>query len=253
MCTVSWQFGDNGYQLYFNRDEVKTRQRAQSPIIKQYQHTRFIAPTDLDAGGTWISVNEHGMTLCLLNNYAAQVKILGESWISRGLLVHELSHAYSIENLINNLNKYILKAYRPFDLVALSLSGHSCQLSWNGDQLGIINNPQIPLTSSSFQTEAVISSRLQQFHQNTDTNKLESEQLKKYHASHIPERGAFSVCMHRDNGQTVSFSHISVNEIQANFDYFDGSPCSAGKAHTTKLDIKLQPNLMSQQPLTVLS
>lgn len=253
MCTVSWQFDNTGYQLYFNRDELSTRQQAHSPKVKQHQGIHFIAPTDPDAGGTWISVNEHGVTLCLLNNYAAQAQLSGNNWVSRGQLVHELSHANNLDNLISNVTKRALETYRPFDLLALTLNNQSCQLRWDGDRLKIIKSPDMPLTSSSFQTDAVIQSRLQQFRQNTDINKPQTEQHKQYHASHSPERGGFSVCMHRDNGQTVSFSHISVTEIQARFDYFDGSPCRAGKAHTTKLNIKSQSNLISQQPLTALS
>jgi len=253
MCTVSWQFNDTGYQLFFNRDELGTRQRALLPEIKQHQGVRFIAPTDTDAGGTWISINEHGLTLCLLNNYAAQAQMSSRDWISRGQLVHELSHFKNIDDLINHLSISRLEAYRPLVLLTLSLNGHSCQLSWNGSNLDVIKNPEMPLTSSSFQTEAVIKSRLQQFSQITDNSTPQIQQFKQYHASHLPERGAFSVCMHRDNGQTVSFSHISVNAEQASFNYVDGSPCSVSEAHTTRLDIKTEYDLVSRQPLTALS
>jgi len=235
MCTVSWQFNASGYQLFFNRDELNSRQPALSPEIKQHQNTRVIAPTDTDAGGTWISVNEHGLTLCLLNNYAAQEKIKDKAWISRGQLVLDLSHATDADSLLALFNAIEPNHYRPFDLLILALNDHIHQLSWDGSELQLITNPEMPLTSSSFQTEAVINSRVQQFHQITD---LTDSQLQHYHASHSPERGAFSVCMHRDNGQTVSFSHISVNQAQVSFDYYDGSPCNAGEAHTTRLEIK---------------
>lgn len=243
MCTVSWQFNNIGYQLFFNRDELGTRQRALLPEIKQHQGIRFIAPTDTDAGGTWISVNEHGMTLCLLNNYVAQAQVNDKNWISRGQLVHELSHVSNIDSLIRTVTDNTLETYRPFDLIVLSLNGRSCRLSWDGCNLKINQSPEMPLTSSSFQTEAVTQSRRQQFRQTTNKS---TEQFKQYHASHLPQRGAFSVCMHRDNGQTVSFSHISVTTAQANFDYFDGSPCHVSEAHTTQLDIKTKSDLMSQ-------
>lgn len=253
MCTVSWQFNDTGYQLFFNRDELNTRQRALLPEIKQHQEVHFIAPTDTDAGGTWISINEYGVALCLLNNYAAQAQMADRKWISRGQLVHELSHVSNIDVLINAIIINTLERYRPFDLIALSLNGHSCQLSWDGSNLKVTQDPGMPLTSSSFQTEAVIQSRLQQFRQAIDKNGPQAQQFRQYHASHLPERGAFSVCMHRDNGQTVSFSHINVDTSQASFNYYDGSPCSVSEAHTTRLDIKTEYGLMSQQPLTALS
>jgi len=235
MCTVSWQFNASGYQLFFNRDELNSRQPALSPEIKNHQNTRVIAPTDTDAGGTWISVNEHGLTLCLLNNYTAQAQMKEKAWVSRGQLVLDLSHASDADSLLALFNAIDLNHYRPFDLLILSLNAHIHQLSWDGSELQLITNPDMPLTSSSFQTEAVINSRRQQFHQIPD---LTDAQLQRYHASHSPERGAFSVCMHRDNGQTVSFSHISVNQAQVSFDYYDGSPCNAGEVHTTRLEIK---------------
>jgi len=235
MCTVSWQFNASGYHLFFNRDELNSRQPALPPEIQQHKNARVITPTDTDAGGTWISVNEHGLTLCLLNNYAAQTQIKDKAWISRGKLVLDLSHATDANSLLALFNTIKLNRYRPFDLLILSLNGHTHQLSWDGSELQLITNPDMPLTSSSFQTKAVINSRTQQFHQITD---LTDSQLRIYHASHSPERGAFSVCMHRDNGQTVSFSHIRVNQAQVRFDYYDGPPCITGDAHTTYLEIK---------------
>jgi len=235
MCTVSWQFDTSGYQLFFNRDELNSRQPALPPEIKRHQNTHIIAPTDADAGGTWISVNEHGLTLCLLNNYAAQAQIETNAWISRGQLVQNLSHFSATDSLLNHVQSIELNDYRPFDLLVLSLNGHPWQLSWNGSELQLIKNPDMPLTSSSFQTDAVIESRLQQF---TEITELTDSQLQRYHASHFPERGAFSVCMHRDNGQTVSFSHLSVSTLRVNFNYYDGSPCNASKPHTTSLEIK---------------
>jgi len=239
MCTVSWLFNTHGYELFFNRDELNCRQRAQPPKIKQLQNTRVIAPTDVDAGGTWISVNEHGLTLCLLNNYAAQAQMEKQNWISRGLLVKKLSHFTDTESLLAHFKTIALPLYRPFNLLMLSLSCHIWQLSWNGVELRIIKDPAMPLTSSSFATDGVIKSRLQQFNNDVSTEDVQPQQLKQYHASHLPEPGAFSVCMHRDNGQTVSYSHICVSPSQARFNYFDGSPCEAGEAHTTELDIQL--------------
>ena len=146
MCTVSWQFDTAGYQLFFNRDELNSRQPALPPEIKQHQNTRIIAPTDTDAGGTWISVNEHGLTLCLLNNYAAPAQIVDQDWISRGQLVSDHSHFREPDGLINQLQSTHLYHYRPFDLLALSLNDHIWQLSWNGSQLQQIKNPK-PFTA----------------------------------------------------------------------------------------------------------
>jgi len=237
MCTVSWHFNAHGYELFFNRDELKSRKRAGLPEIKQFHSTRIITPTDADAGGTWISVNEYGLTLCLLNNYAAQAQMEKQIWISRGLLVNELSHFADTESLLAHFKTIALRSYRPFNLLVLSLNCHIWLLSWDGVELQIIKAPDMPLSSSSFATDDVIKSRVQQFMSSVTAEN--AQQLQQYHASHFPEPGAFSVCMHRDDGQTVSFSHICVSPSQARFNYYDGSPCEAEEAHTIELDIQL--------------
>lgn len=71
MCTITWLTRDNGYELFFNRDELRSRQRAAPPQLHQDSKIRYLAPIDSDAGGTWISANQFGLSLCLLNNYGA--------------------------------------------------------------------------------------------------------------------------------------------------------------------------------------
>ncbi len=61
-----------GYRLWFNRDELRSRGPEVPPRVEQTpEGMRYIAPSDSDAGGTWIAVNELGITVCLLNGYRA--------------------------------------------------------------------------------------------------------------------------------------------------------------------------------------
>ncbi|MCV6603730.1 MAG: NRDE family protein, partial [Porticoccaceae bacterium] len=72
MCTLSWIQHQDSYSLVFNRDELNSRQRALPPALKTaLDGSRYLSPTDTDAGGSWLQVNEHGLTACLLNYYAA--------------------------------------------------------------------------------------------------------------------------------------------------------------------------------------
>lgn len=236
MCTVTWIFEANGYQLFFNRDELKSRQQALPPAIKRLNNQLTIMPIDPEAGGTWISVNEDGLTLCLLNNYAAQAKMTKKKWVSRGLLVQALSTSKSLGELKHRFEQLDINHYRPFDLLALSSNCHICQLSWTGVELTVNNTPIAPLTSSSFATDEVISERLEHFDNSCDRHNLKANQLLRYHASHNAAKGSHSVCMHRDDGQTVSFSHIQVTPSSINFDYYDGSPCSTRRAHRQQIN-----------------
>ena len=67
MCTVTWCSEGTGYALLFNRDEARTRSPAFPPEHRLRRGVRLISPLDPDAGGTWLGVNEFGVSVGLLN------------------------------------------------------------------------------------------------------------------------------------------------------------------------------------------
>jgi hypothetical protein len=54
--------------------------------------------------------------------------------------------------------------------------------------------------------------------------------LASYHSSHSQKGGAYSVCMHRADAATVSFSRIRVTPEQVEFHYTPGAPCATKEA-----------------------
>ena len=72
MCTVTWLPGRNEYRLFFNRDERKTRKPAAPPALHEHHGVRQLYPVDGTAGGTWLGVNEYGVTVGILNHYVAE-------------------------------------------------------------------------------------------------------------------------------------------------------------------------------------
>jgi hypothetical protein len=50
--------------------------------------------------------------------------------------------------------------------------------------------------------------------------------LRQLHRSHQPEQGAFSVCMHRQDAQTVSYTEILATRRVAQMRYAAGPPCT---------------------------
>ena len=75
MCTVTWIYEPGGYHLLCNRDEKKDRAPALAPRIHQRGWVRFIAPVDAQFGGSWIAVNEFGVSVCLLNGARGSVRV----------------------------------------------------------------------------------------------------------------------------------------------------------------------------------
>ncbi|NIP92410.1 MAG: hypothetical protein GWO24_02620, partial [Akkermansiaceae bacterium] len=70
MCTLTWWRGTAGsYEVFFNRDEKRTRSIADPPRVHERDGVRFLAPLDPDGGGTWMLANDRGLLVCLLNRW----------------------------------------------------------------------------------------------------------------------------------------------------------------------------------------
>jgi hypothetical protein len=54
--------------------------------------------------------------------------------------------------------------------------------------------------------------------------------LRKLHASHGATRGAFSICVHREDVQTVSYTELICTAEAVQCNYFGGSPCAMREA-----------------------
>lgn len=241
MCTVSWVHTATGYELFCNRDERRTRPPAWTPRLRERHGVRFIAPIDGESGGTWIGVNQFGLTLALLNRYDVPAGPPRVEYLSRGWLLLELLNSLSPQHAQDRLQARRLTAFQPFTLAAIAVAEPARLFQWNGCQLSVEGNAEahLPLTSSSFATARVIDERRAQFAQlPTDADDRRAV-LASFHQSHTPEPGAFSVCMHRDNAQTVSYSHIQINAQQITFNYFPQAPCAAAGAapYATRLEL----------------
>jgi len=227
MCTVSWIHHPGGYELFCNRDELLTRKTATPPMILEINGVKVIAPQDGDFGGSWISVNEYGLSLSLLNLYETAIFSKGR-FISRGLLLMELAECRSVEQLITRLPEIRLNRFQPFTLLSLKPGQAAAIVRWDGNECLINTDGDglLPLTSSSFDTANVIQRRKESFAVFTNrSSTLNSDALHSFHCSHWPRAGAYSTCMHRNNAATVSFSRIKVDSGSIEFRYFPHSPC----------------------------
>jgi hypothetical protein len=230
MCSVTWLREADGYQLFFNRDEKKTRRPAVPPARFDTGGVRHIHPVDGTAGGTWIGVNEFGLAVCLLNHHPHPAPgAPPPPPISRGHLPPMLLDARSAGEVMDRLMTFDLAAYRPFILLALdAASAPRALVSESGArrQLDVRGEPF--LTTSSFQSSEVAAARRNEFARCfAGTSAITAPRLMEFHRSHAPEAGPYSVCMHREDAQTVSFSHLVVNAGEVRLAYADGSPCRA--------------------------
>ncbi|WP_028021687.1 NRDE family protein [Enterovibrio calviensis] len=236
MCTVSWLLNESGYDVFFNRDEQKGRAIAHPPQRLSQGNTSFLMPVDPDGGGTWMATNQHGLSLCLLNYYQGDIPEL--PLISRGLLVKMLAPSTMVSDVVSTLNTLHLGSYAPFTLLVfapdLSLSrGHVIAFQWDGHVL--TQRPSIePMISSSVAFSEVMQAR-RQAHNTIMTEPRTVAKAWEFHRSHVPEAGYKSVCMHREDANTVSFTHLRVTSEQVEMVYVDGSPCQNSEGVSTML------------------
>jgi len=274
MCTVSWLLVHDGYQVFFNRDEQKGRAIAQLPKYFNDSGVKFLMPVDPVGGGSWIAMNQAGLSVCLLNYY--QHVPIGNDLISRGLLVKSLASLTSISKIHQALSKLNLNRYAAFTLLIFSSHltadvGEVYAVRWDGESL-IKLAAESPMVSSSVALAEV--SNYREDHHNsillqdqvlftgegcndeiatvvdpkpsirldmvsdkhddiialTNQRVLDdknSAALTRFHASHEPKPSYLSVCMHRDDAHTVSFTHLIATEKQLRMNYVSGCPCSS--------------------------
>jgi hypothetical protein len=224
MCTVSWlPFGD-GYTLCFNRDERYSRAPAIPPAERTKRGVRYLAPLDGDFGGTWLAVNEFGVTLCLLNRYRVPGYGPPARPLSRGLLVLELAGMTSARDAVAALEDRSLDRVQPFSLVALEPGQAVRVVAWDGQALtGLTHrSPGLVLTSSSVTEAEVGAARRAVF---AALDRATPKALAELHRSHLPERGRCSVCMHREDAETQSFSQITVAADRVTLEHVPDAPC----------------------------
>jgi hypothetical protein len=220
MCTVTWLYEDDGYQLFVNRDELHSRANAEPPRVFVRGGICYLAPRDSDRGGSWVSVNEDGVAVCLLNG--AGVHSVGA--MSRGRLVADLATSRSQQEAALRLGRMDLQPYSPFTLALLEPGLRVSVLEWDGHLLRAMadSDSQMPLTSSSFDAAGARRARHAQFRKLQPLTTLE---LFHFHASHNPAPGPYSACMHRDDASTVSFTHVRASREQVRMDYYSGPAC----------------------------
>lgn len=228
MCTLTWLRTADGYQVFFNRDELKTRPGAAPPERRRGGIAHYLAPADGEAGGTWLAVNEFGLTLGLLNGYQPADGLTKTDALSRGLLVASLADAASPGEVAARLPGAHLERFRSFRLAVFHPTLPARQARWEAGSLvqGPLEDSAMPLISSSFAKDEVVAARRAAFSATVPEGAGEPlDRHLAYHAGHGDGGpGPGSVCMHRDDAETVSFSRIVVDRERVAFFYTPRAP-----------------------------
>ena len=236
MCTVSWLHTPDGYQLLCNRDEKLTRRKAETPKLFDEGGARYVAPVDGDFGGTWISANEFGVTICLLNGN----RVTGEHLVSRGALVKAVAQSRTARAAAEDVGAMELRKFAPFQLVAIGVERPVMTVGWDGFHAvtHVDSDKRLPLVSSSIDPDGVLEFRRNRWRKLLDSSdRVDGDLLFQFHQSHLgvyPD--PYSPCMHREDAETVSFSWVKVSHARVDFFYTPSAPCRWAPGVTLSLD-----------------
>jgi len=226
MCTLSWVRQLGGYTVFFNRDERRTRSLGLPPTEQLRSGVRFLAPSDPDGGGSWVSVNDHRVALAILNQYQAG-KPAAQTSVSRGQLLLALADLGSQAEVWTRVRAAGLMQYHPFTLAVFEPGLPALLLGWNGEALTdrALGQSGLLLTSSSVAQYEADQTRRMLFDETVAGGAIDETVLERLHRSHLPAEGPLSVCMHRADAETVSYTRISVTPSRVSLSYVAGAPC----------------------------
>lgn len=228
MCSIGWEWiqknasSTRRLKLFFNRDEQRNRALAIPPKIHSKASIQSIFPIDPVGGGTWFSVNNHGIVIALLNYYESPHKPLNP--VSRGILVKSLSFFSDSNSLISALQAELkthnkTKGYSPFSLFIFDTNQqtHHC-FQWDCCSLKKHSTASQFFSSSSWNTQEVLAYR-DTLYQSHVIN--EGAPLEKFNKMIIQGKQEWSVCMERELTQTVSHIELEISDNEASLTYID--------------------------------
>jgi hypothetical protein len=239
MCSVSFLPRDAGFVLAMNRDERISREAALPPEALAHDGLSTLYPRE-PSGGTWVGVNSAGMAFSLINWHSQPDCACGTP-VSRGEVVRALLEVRSGKRAASLLRQLPLKRMNPFRLLIANLS-EEMLVEWRsgGSSLERVSLPwrRHHWFSSGFD-EAKANQMRSESCARFPGDFLELPVLRTLHRSHAPEAGPFSICMHRSDACTVSYTEINVLGPVASIYYIAGPPCSQSPRFKGSIDLEL--------------
>ena len=248
MCTVTFIARRSGYALGMNRDEKLTRVRARPAARHRLGDGGALFPSEPN-GGTWVGVNDSGATLALINWYSVATRVAGET-VSRGEAVRSALHSESPAGVDAALAQLPLNRVNSFRLIGVFPKAKTVvEWRWDLRQLQRFSHPwQTNIwISSGFDEPGAQRTRGNSFREALRQSSAGStEWLRRLQRAHGPERGPYSLCMHRDDATTVSYTEVVVSPRAATLRYTPGAPCCTAAQPALSLAILSRVDRVNQ-------
>ena len=239
MCSITFLPREDGFVLAMNRDERVSRMSALPPEVLERDGVRALYPREL-SGGTWIGVNSAGMTYALINWYS-QPNCGDGNPVSRGEVVRGLLSAQNRTTAARLLHELPLHRMNPFRLVVVSPL-ERCLTEWRS-ACRRLRRFSLLWKRQHWFSSGFDEARANEMRHRTCARLLHDpidlSSLRRLHRSHTPKAGAFSLCMHRSEACTVSYTEINLRGAIATSYYIAGSPCSKSPRFKASLALDL--------------
>jgi hypothetical protein len=235
MCTLTVVTRNHAYLVAMNRDEKIARGTGFPPKIHEFEGTKAIYPSDGD-GGTWFATNDYGITLALLNWNTVAPHGMDPKTRSRGSVISALIDSQSQSDLEKLFDVSAFKGMMPFRLVGVFPSEHTIW-EWLWDSRKI--RSQAHKWESRHWFSSSLSDRQAESLRGVVCRDAQNEPdagsapwLRRLHASHTGGPGPFSLCVHREDMKTLSYTEVMVAAGYIKMRHFRGSPCALDKFHS---------------------
>jgi hypothetical protein len=228
MCTLTFIPTEDGYVAGMNRDEKLARAQAIPPERSDFPVAAALFPRE-NSGGTWIACNSRGNLLALLNWNDVASRSDKKSLRSRGLLIPELIDGDDLADTRARFARLDLKEVPPFRLAG-AFPRESLIMEWRWDCLRLQELEFVWRKRHWFSSS--VSDVLAQQKRGWACEKaggyssLEPVSwVRNLHQSHDPVPGPFSICVHRKDAASVSYTEVRFSGESISMSYRSGSPC----------------------------
>lgn len=239
MCTIILFykiFDDSPVIVASNRDELYSR--GSSPPMVLARDPLIAGGQDLEAGGTWMGVNQHGIWVGIANRLSDAP--IDPERRSRGLLCMDLLSKSSSGDSLLDLKKIEEGQYNPFYLIIADkkrgyFAGYEKEVEVMSLPAGVHVMTNHGLNAAAdFRRQRI----LKQLKNTSDLRRPPSfEELKEITKDHGESR-TDNLCIHEERGGTRSGTILYLRKEFCTSEYYfaDGPPCRTDyKDHSSLL------------------
>ena len=223
MCTVTFiPIKKEGYIITSNRDEKTSREYANFPYIKHFRDYDLMFPLDPQGGGTWIAMDNHKRTVCLLNGASQPHQSMPPYRHSRGIVVIDFFKFKYLSQFIENYN---LERIEPFTLVIVQ-DGKLFEIRWDGDKKYITEHsfdiPRIWSSVTLYNSDIIKKRKIWFNNWLKDQENYDQDMIIDFHTFAGEGDTRTDVLMEReDHLKTVSITSVSNITDTAHMKYID--------------------------------